>query len=168
MKHKMKRPTTVELYKEQMKFAAGHFTIFSATEREHLHGHNFTLYLALDTLIEDNGLNFDYRYYKEKSLVLCKQLSHSFLLPEKSPYLRIEIKDPYYHVHFNGEVIPFLKKDVTLLPITNVTVEELSQWFLDQFLHDTEMLQKHEIQKITIKVFSSPGQSGSAVWEKSQ
>ena len=40
------RTTTLELYKEEMKFSAGHFTIFSATERENLHGHNFSVYVA--------------------------------------------------------------------------------------------------------------------------
>ena len=37
--------TTVELQKESMKFSAGHTTIFSATEREPLHGHMYQVYL---------------------------------------------------------------------------------------------------------------------------
>ena len=161
----MKQRTTIELYKEAMKFSSGHFTIFSATEREGLHGHNFTVYLSLDTLVNKNGLSFDYRYYKKKMLGLCKHLSHSFLIPTQSQFLRIEEKDDYCYIHFNNEAIPFLKKDVTFLPITNVTVEELSQWFVEQILLDQEALSKHKIQKIVVKTFSAPGQSGSATWE---
>ena len=163
----MKRLTTIELYKEQMKFSSGHFTIFSATEREGLHGHNFTVYAALDTFVEDNGLNFDYRYYKQKILLLCKQLTHRFIIPEYSPFLKIKKDTTYYHIHFNKEIIPFLINDVVLLPITNVTVEDLSQWFVEQLLLDKQGLEKHNIQKIVIKVFSSPGQCGSAIWELS-
>lgn len=162
----MKRRTTIELYKEEMKFSSGHFTIFSATQREGLHGHNFTVYVALDTFVADNGLNFDYRYYKQKMLALCKQLSHKFIIPTRSPFLQIEDKENYYHIHFNQEIIPFLKHDVVLLSLTNVTVEDLSQWFVEQLLLDQEGMTKHNIQKILIKVFSAPGQSGSAKWEK--
>ncbi|EQD50251.1 hypothetical protein B1A_13514, partial [mine drainage metagenome] len=36
------RSVEVDLSKERMKFSAGHFTVFSASERENLHGHNFT------------------------------------------------------------------------------------------------------------------------------
>lgn len=164
---KTKRQSTIELFKEQMKFSAGHFTIFSATEREALHGHNYTVYLALETLIDDKGLSFDYRYYKQKAYDLCKQLSHTFLIPQQSEFLRIEDADQYYHIHFNNELIPFLKKDVTLMPLNNITIEELSQWFVKQFSADLNILKKHHIQQITVKVFSGPGQCSSATWKES-
>ncbi len=38
--------TVIEITKEALHFAAAHFTLFSATERENLHGHNF--YVALE------------------------------------------------------------------------------------------------------------------------
>ena len=37
----MNDTVTIRLAKENMKFSAAHFTIFSASERERLHGHNF-------------------------------------------------------------------------------------------------------------------------------
>ena len=43
--------TTLELCQEEMKFSAGHFTILSATERERLHGHNFTVYVAITGVV---------------------------------------------------------------------------------------------------------------------
>ena len=79
--------TTVELQKESMKFSIGHTTIFSATEREPLHGHMYTVYLALTTWVEENGMTFDYRYYKERVHHLCRQLNQKFLMPEFSPFL---------------------------------------------------------------------------------
>ena len=33
--------TTINICKEALKFSGAHFTIFSATDRERLHGHNF-------------------------------------------------------------------------------------------------------------------------------
>ena len=99
----MSRQTVIELFKEYMQFPAGHFTIFSATEREFLHGHNFSVYAALSATINDNGMPFDYDIYKERIRKLCKELGHVFLLPGKSPYLNIEANGDYYLVHFNQE-----------------------------------------------------------------
>lgn len=156
--------STIELYKENMKFSAGHFTIFSENKREKMHGHNYTVYAAITTLVTKNGLSFDYRFYKDKLLTLCRQLNESFLLPNQSPFLTIEEKGDYYYARFHREKIPFLKSDVTLLPVTNVTVEELSKWFISQLITDKNELSKNAIRAITIKVSSSPGQSGSAQW----
>ncbi|GAB4393277.1 MAG: 6-carboxytetrahydropterin synthase [Gammaproteobacteria bacterium] len=164
----MKRLTTIELQKENMKFSAGHFTIFSATERENLHGHNYNVFAALTTWIDDDiGLSFDYRYYKRKLVDLCRELNQAFLIPANSKFLQIETSNEYTYIHFNDERIPFLPRDIKLIPVTNITVEELAQWFIDQLLQNEQELQANAIQKINIKVFSAPGQSGSAQWEKS-
>lgn len=162
----MQRFSTIELFKEEMKFSAGHFTVFSETIRENLHGHNYNVYAAFTTLIEDEGLSFDYRFYKEKMYKLCESLDETVILPGNCKFLKIEEKDGYYHVHFNHEVIIFMKRDVTILPINNVTVEELSNWLLKQVLLDQKELEDNRIYDITIKVFSGPGQSGSSWWER--
>lgn len=160
----MSRLSTIELHKDSMKFSAGHFTIFSATKRERLHGHNYTVYLALTTFVGDEGLSFDYRDYKEKIYALCRRLSQAFLLPTQSKFLKIEDDGDYINAYFNNEKMPFLKSDVELLPLTNITVEELSKWFVDHLASDQADLQKNKIQSILVKVSTSPGQSGSTQW----
>lgn len=157
--------TTVELQKESMKFSAGHTTIFSETEREPLHGHMYSVYLALTTAVEENGMTFDYRYYKQKIHVLCRSLNQIFLMPEFSPYLSITEDDEYYYFSFNNKKMPFLKEDVKILPVINITVEELSKWFVEELIADKKELSKHRIEKIVVKVFSAPGQSASHTWE---
>lgn len=158
--------TMVELQKESMKFSAGHTTIFSATEREPLHGHMYAVYLGLSTWVEENGMTFDYRYYKERIHLLCKQLNQTFLMPEFSPYLHYEEDDNYCYFTFNHKKIPFLKEDVTILPVTNITVEELSRWFIKEMIKDKQQLDKHRIETMLIKVFSAPGQSASHQWQR--
>lgn len=159
--------TTVELQKEAMKFSAGHTTIFSATEREPLHGHHYNVYLALTTWVGENGMTFDYRYYKQRIKELCKQLNLTFLMPQYSPFLQYAEDDEYYYFTFNHKKIPFLKEDVTLMPLTNITVEELSRWFVMELIKDTHELDRHCIEQIVIKIFSGPGQSASHRWERS-
>lgn len=156
--------TTVELQKESMKFSAGHTTIFSATDREPLHGHMYGVYLGLTTWVEDNGMTFDYRYYKKRIHELCRHLNQTFLMPQLSPFLQFAQDDEYYYFTFNHKKIPFLKEDVTLLPLSNITVEELSRWFVNEMIKEKEELTRHRIEKIVVKVFSAPGQSASHEW----
>ena len=158
--------TTVELQNPAMSFSAGHPTIFSATEREPLHGHRYEVYLALSTQIEGNGLTFDYRHYKDKVLTLCKQLHQTFLMPTESPYLIYDEDDDYYYFTFNQKKMVFLKEDITLMPLANITIEELSRWFVQELIHDELALERHHIARLVIKIFSAPGQSASHTWER--
>lgn len=166
MSKKDKYLTTIELQKESMKFSAGHSTIFSATEREPLHGHTYFVYLALTTWVTDNGMTFDYRYYRKKIVSLCKSLSQTFLMPSQSPHLEYGEDEDYYYFTFNGRKMPFLKDDVTLLPVVNITVEELSRWLTEQLVQEQAELDKYHIEKIVVKVFSGPGQSGAYLWQR--
>lgn len=156
--------STIEISEGKIWFAAGHFTIFSATERERLHGHNYFVSAALTTIVGETGINFDWRDYEKKLERLCSQLHLSFLLPGASPFLQIEEQDEYCYAYFGKEKIPFLKKDVTVMPLHNITLEELSHWFLAQLTSDAEELRKNALQKIVVKISSTPGTWTSATW----
>jgi 6-pyruvoyltetrahydropterin/6-carboxytetrahydropterin synthase len=156
------RPAIVEIHKEELTFSAGHFTIFSETSREDMHGHNYYVSAAFHVLLNDNGLAFDYRIYKKKLRALCEQLDLRFLLPAKSKFLKLEDTGDMWIAHFNNEKIPFLKRDVVVMPICNITIEELSHWFLERISQDKNELAQHQIQNIMIRVFNGPGQSGAS------
>ena len=158
------RLASLEIHKEECSFSAGHFTIFSATEREQLHGHNYYVSLELKNVIADNGLSFDYRIYKKKILALCDQLDRHFLLPGQSRYLELKEEGDYWLAYFNHKKLPFLKEDVVILPLTNITIEELSHWFLQKLLEHPGEIESHGIRGITVKVYNGPGQSGAASW----
>jgi 6-pyruvoyltetrahydropterin/6-carboxytetrahydropterin synthase len=161
----MTRVTVVELYKEDMKFSAGHFTIYSQHERERLHGHNFSIFAALSMRLEDGaGFGVDYGIYKKKLLELCQAWNEYFLLPGRSPYLQITETETHLYAQFGDENIPFLKQDVLVLPISNITLEELSSLLLERLLAVRDELGHTMIEGITIKVFSGPGQNASAQW----
>lgn len=127
----MNDSVTIRLAKENMKFSAGHFTIFSASERERLHGHNFRVELDIEARMLGNGMCFDYGIYKARVVALCRELNEWTILPTRSPHLRVEEGGEHVYAHFNGERIPFLRGDVLLLPIENATLEEFSAYFLD-------------------------------------
>ena len=150
---------TIRLAKENMKFSAGHFTIFSACERERLHGHNFRVELDIEARMLGNGMCFDYGIYKDRVVALCRELNEWMILPTRSQYLRIEEEGEHVFAHFNGQRIPFLRSDVKLLPIENATLEEFAHWFLLRLGEDRDALRAHGIASIEVRVFSGPGQS---------
>jgi len=157
--------TTIEISKEYLHFAAAHFTLFSATERENLHGHNFHITLEANAAIADDGLTFDYNILKKALKAQCDVLDEQVLMPTKSPYLKIESDDSYTYILFNDERIPFLARDLTLLPIRNITVEEMAQYFLNQLLTRAE-IQVLAINHLLLRCSSGEGQWASAQWHK--
>jgi len=154
---------TVELQKENMKFSAGHFTIFSATQRENMHGHNFTIHVSMTGPVDENGMIGDYGIFKKLIEELCCDWNETFLLASQSPYLDITTSDTEVCAHFNGEAIKFLPRDVTLLPIANTTVEELSRAF-GQRLVNHPVFSGAAFTKLLVKCASGPGQWGHWTW----
>jgi len=149
--------------KQAMNFSIAHFTIFSATEREDLHGHNFQVRCELLAPVAADGLAFNYGIVKGLVRELCDVIDEKMILPEQSPHLTLMDENTYLVAEFNGEKIPFLKRDVMTLPIANTTVEELSRYFLDQLMQHPE-LQDKGITELTVAISSSPGQAGYASW----
>ena len=160
---RLARLARIEVAKQAMNFSAAHFTIFSATEREDLHGHNFQLACSVTAPVDDTGLMFDYAIIKRRLRALCDEIDEKMLLPAHSPFLEITDEAGYTIAHFNGERIPFLPRDVLVLPIANTTVEEFSHYFLEKILQVPEIM-AHGLTEITVKVSSSPGQDGCAQW----
>ena len=158
--------TTIELFKEAMKFSAGHFTMFSPTERENLHGHNFTVYVAIEGEVGEAGMLADYGGYKRWIIERCAAWNETFLLAGASPWLRIEEREGGVVAAFGDEQIPFLARDVTVLPVRNVTLEELARLFGEGLCADAGRLDEDRVASVTVKCASGPGQSASWRWAK--
>lgn len=162
----MGRFAIVELHKDELKFSAGHFMLLSPTSRESMHGHDYQIHVAFHTLIEDNGMSFDCRFYKQRLLQICQMLDYRFILPAHSKYLRVREEKEHWIAEFNEQIMPFLKQDAVVLPICNVTLEELSDWFLQQITADQTELDRNRIYGVTAKVYNGRGESASATWGK--
>lgn len=156
----------IEIAKQALNFSSAHFTIFSATEREDLHGHNWQVECELSSPIDENGLIFDYAIIKRLIKEICDELDEKTILPEQSPYLTLSEEDPYIIATYNDERIPFLPRDVITLPIANASVEELAHYVLHRVLEHPDIINE-DIRDLTVRISSSPGQNGSATWRKS-
>ena len=157
----MARLTTLYIDKEAHKFSAAHFTIFTATERERLHGHNYSVSARIVAPMGDNGFSADYNVYKRRIADLCKPLDEYMLVAGDSPYQIIEERDDEYWVTFAGRTLKFLRDETRLLPVVNVTVEELAHYLLAELITLSE---GEGLVEVELGVSSGPGQTGSAIW----
>ena len=157
------RRASIQLAKEDMHFSAAHFTIFSANRRENLHGHNFFVQARADGPIDANGLCFDYTLLKDRLRALCDSLDETLLLAAQSPHLTIQKNHDEVVVAFAGETLRFPRRDVKLLPIRNVTVEELAHWFTDTLTTD-ERFASLPVETLTVRLSSGPGQWAETIW----
>jgi len=156
--------TRIEISKDYLHFNSAHFTIFSATAREDLHGHTFYVMALIDSPVDTAGLAFDYNVVKSRLKQLCEQIDEKVLLPARSPYLTLGEEDGYVTARFAAEKLLFLPRDVRLLPVANITVEELAPWFLEEFLKDGTIAALR-LPRVELKVSSGPGQWAAAVRE---
>lgn len=153
----------LDIHKEAHHFSCAHFTIFSENERENLHGHNYTVQARAKCKIADSGLCFDYNELKGMIEVICNSLDESTLLPALSPYVSIRKEENYVCVDFADETLKFLERDVTLLEVRNVTVEELAGWFIAQ-VTSRATFHSLPISRFELTISSGPSESATAFW----
>jgi len=157
----MERLTTLLIDKESHKFSAAHYTIFTAQERERLHGHNYSVSARFVAPMGDNGFSADYNVYKSRLKVLCDELDEYMILAGNSLHQSIEQEGENYLVRFAQDEMRFLCSDTLILPIANATVEEFSHYLLGRLL---EISQGDDLREVEVCVASGPGQKGCARW----
>lgn len=155
--------TTIEISKEYLHFAAAHFTLFSARERENLHGHNFYVTAQAQCHVGPQGLAFDYNELKMLLKMLCDDLDETTLLPAASPWLSVREDGAHVRVEFADEQLVFLARDAKILPLANITVEELAEFLLQRVLAD-DRTARLQLTSLVIRVSSGPGQWARAEW----
>lgn len=162
----MAQCAVIEIAKEDIHFSAAHFTIFSAERRENLHGHDFSVAATATAPLGDDGLCFDYSALKRPLRALCDTLDEAMLLPLRSPHLQVcEAPGDRVTARFADERLTFLKRDVRLLPVRNITVEELAAWFVERLVADAAVLAL-PIETLNVRVSSGPGQWAGVEWKR--
>ena len=155
----------LSIEKQAMKFSAAHFTLFGPGSRERLHGHDYFVSAELHARVGDDGLCFDYGILKRHLMALCQELDEYVLLPGESPLLRIERKEDRVEALFGDERIPFLASDVQVLPLANITLEELARWFLGRLLAACgERFGEWGVAQLQLAVEAGPGQRAGVAW----
>ncbi len=120
---------TVRLAKEAFKFSCSHFTIFSSTNAERLHGHNYAVAVEVDFSKTDPhlGIAEDFNAIKPLIKKICDELDERILVPANSPYVQIESDSENMRVSFGTKKYSFPLADTMSLPLLNISSEELAR-----------------------------------------
>lgn len=151
----------IDLHKESFKFSVSHFTIFSKTSAERLHGHNYYVRVraVVSKINPKLGMAFDFNVLKPHVRELCEELDERVLIPERSPYLKLKKNKKEIEVLFQKKRYVFPLSDCKLLSVANITTEELSRVFCERLLG--KLPRSLGISKLEVTVQETMGQAVS-------
>lgn len=163
------------LAKQDFKFSSAHFTIFGPHRAEPLHGHNYRVAVEISgDRVDDLGLLFDLDPVKRTIRALCAHLDEKTLVPGSCRYLQVLERDERVELRFDQRVYSIPAEDVLVLPVVNLTIEELASFFCRSLLAELGLRQAagetvpsslREIRQLAVRVEETDGQSCSFVAE---
>ena len=119
----------VSVTKDYLVFASAHFITFAGHRCEGLHGHNYRVRVSIEgALNQEAWFVFDFVELKRIMKRLCDEIDHLVLLPLESDRIKVFEEGDDVRVDVDGRPrYLFPRKDCSLLPIPNTTVEMLAQ-----------------------------------------
>jgi len=121
---------SIQLQKEAFKFSAAHFLIFPDGSAERLHGHNYRVFVEIDAALGRHGLVIDFKSVKPVIREIVDELDEHWLVPGEHPVLEVHRPQPgQVEIHFEQRRYAAPEEDVIVLPINNVSAENLATWF---------------------------------------
>ena len=118
--------------REQYKFACAHMTVFPDGSKERLHGHNYTVALAIEVDRVDLAAMIPFATIKQVIRELCEAWNERVLVAERNPHLQILRDDSELEFTLCGQRYAMPRGDALLLPIDNITVEALAAHVADR------------------------------------
>ncbi len=124
----------IYIQKESYKFSASHFTVFTATEAERLHGHNYAIAVECELSgLNELGMGFEFNTLKPHIKALADVWDEHILIAGRNPFIssRLEMIGSTQHqvFEFHGRSYRFPVDEVKILPVSNITSEELAREF---------------------------------------
>jgi 6-pyruvoyltetrahydropterin/6-carboxytetrahydropterin synthase len=149
----------ISIAREQYKFSCAHMTVFADGSKERLHGHNYTIAVALDVASIELANMVPFSAIKQALHELCATWKEHVLLAANNPYFVVKTESPELEFTLCGDRYVMPRGDALLLPLDNIAVETLAA-------HVAELL----AAKITapaaialeVTIEESPGQGASS------
>ena len=160
MKHRSSH--RIGIAREQYKFSCAHMTVFPDGTKERLHGHNYTIAVAIDVDSVELAAMIPFTPIKQAISELCALYKERVLLAEKNPHFQIVRDDGELEFKLCGERYVLPRGDALLLPIDNISVEALAQHVASILQTKLAVLAAPQVRALEVTVEESPGQGASA------
>jgi 6-pyruvoyltetrahydropterin/6-carboxytetrahydropterin synthase len=117
----------IDVSRDNLMFAAGHFASYDDDQVEPLHGHNYRLGVTIEGPTEQNAYVFNFVTLKRIMKRLVDELDHHMLLPRTNPLIEVAPEDDGVIVRTQGRWYRFPQEDVVVLDLPNTTVEMIAR-----------------------------------------
>ena len=152
----------ISIAREQYKVSCAHMTVFPDGTKERLHGHNYTIAIALEVDRIDLPAMLPFSPIKAALGELCAAWKEHVLIAAHNPHFKLLRDDTELELTLCGERYVMPRGDALLLPIDNISVEALAS-HIAEILRErlaTELSGAH-VRALEITVEESPGQGAS-------
>lgn len=136
-------------------------TVFPDGSKERLHGHNYTIAVALAVDTVELAAMIPFAPIKAALADLCAGWKEHVLLASHNPHLQILRDDSELEIRLCGERYAFPRGDVLLLPIDNISVEALAAHVAQLLAATLAPLAGSHVKALEVTVEESPGQGAS-------
>lgn len=151
----------IRIARAEHKFSCAHMTVFADGTKERLHGHNYTVAVALE--IEHIGLAamIPFAPIKAELGELCAAWKEHVLLAAENPYFALIRDDSELEFTLCGERYVLPRRDALLLPIDNISVEALAAHVAGVLRDKIAALALPQARALEVTIEESPGQGAS-------
>ena len=153
MKHR------IVIAREQYKFSCAHMTVFADGSKERLHGHNYTIAVAITVDRVDLASIIPFAPIKQALGELCARWKEHLLLAAHNPYFEIVRDGAELEIKLCGQRYVLPREDALLLPVDNISVEALAA-HVATVLRDRIAPLPHAVA-LEVTIEESPGQGAS-------
>jgi 6-pyruvoyltetrahydropterin/6-carboxytetrahydropterin synthase len=158
---------SVRVTKDYTIFSAAHFITYGSGNCERLHGHNYRVWAELHGPLDENAYVFDFISLKDLLKEITAELDHRLILPQKNPYLTVEMSAEEIIARHGSRQWIAPKSDCVVLPIPNTTAEMLAHWIGQQLLQLLNQRHHYRPQRLVVEVEENVGQVARYQWDPS-
>jgi len=151
----------IVIAREQHKFSCAHMTVFADGTKERLHGHNYTIAVAIDVDRVDLQAMIPFAPIKAAIAELCAAWKEHTLLAATNPFLELIGDGDELEFRLCGDRYVMPRQDAILLPIDNISVEALASHVATLLVERVAALDASHVRALEVTVAESPGQGAS-------
>ena len=151
----------IVIAREQHKFSCAHMTVFADGTKERLHGHNYTIAVAIDVDRVDLQAMIPFAPIKAAIAELCAAWKEHLLVAANNPFLEIVTDARELEFRLCGERYVMPRQDAILLPIDNISVEALAAHVAELLVARVNVLDARHVLALEVTVAESPGQGAT-------
>ena len=158
----MKKTWSIDIHKDYLKFSAAHFLIFPDGSAERLHGHNYKVYVDVETELDPHGLVINFKEIKPLIREIVDELDEYLLIPGRHPVLTCEARDDgLSEICYRERRYLIPTDEIRVLPITNSSAENLANYVAETLLERFgRRFDGRRPAALTVAVEETPSQRG--------